>query len=107
MCPDWGRSQLRSAETSFLGKLFKKLPTMAFSAGAAKATGLGREKAQEEEGWEPLVGVFPIFLCLVQLWLSEMPGEPRREQRVGKHSLLSILFAGKSLMSVCYFFRPV
>lgn len=63
MCPDWGRSQLPSAEISFLGKLFKKLPTMDFSARTAKASGLGREttKEEEEEGWKPLVGGSPFF----------------------------------------------
>lgn len=66
MCPDWGRSQLPSTEISFLGKLFKKLPTMDFSARTAKASGLGRETTEEEESWKPLVGGFPIFLCLVQ-----------------------------------------
>lgn len=67
MCPDWGRSQLPSTEISFLGKLFKKLPTMNFSARTAKASGLGRETTKEEESWKPLVGGFPIFLCLVQI----------------------------------------
>lgn len=62
MCPDWGRSQLPSAEISFLGKLFKKLPTMDFSARTAKASGLGRETTkEEEEGWKPLVGGSPFF----------------------------------------------
>lgn len=61
MCPDWGRSQLPSAEISFLGKLFKKLPTMDFSARTAKASGLGREIMKEEEGWKPLVGGSPFF----------------------------------------------
>lgn len=60
MCPDWGRSQLPSAEISFLGKLFKKLPTMDFSARTAKASGLGREMTKEEEGWKPLVGGSPF-----------------------------------------------
>lgn len=106
MCPDWGRSQLQSAETSFLGKLFQKLPTMDFSARTAKASGLGREKTWEEEGWEPLTGGFPFFLCHTRLWLAEMQGKPLREQRVGKHSPLSTLFAGKSWTSIRCYFRP-
>jgi len=32
---------------------------MDFSARAAKASGLGREKRREEEGWEPLMGGVP------------------------------------------------
>lgn len=83
MCPDWSRSQLPSTEISFLGKLFKKLPTMDFSARTAKASGLGRETTEEEDGWKPLVGVPHFSLPRAELQLSEMPGEPTQKQRVG------------------------
>lgn len=104
MCPDWGRSQLRSAETSFLGKLFQKLPTMDFSVGAAKTSGFGREKTREEEGWEALVEVPHFSLPHATVAIRDARGATPRAEG-GKTLLAFHIVCWKALAVILLLFQ--